>query len=267
VNRTHATPPVSRAAQPIALSAVTLLITVVVALSFLFGLGNVWALGTRLGVPTYIAPLVAPAVDLSVIALLVATRQLAIAGAQPDQIRPAQRLLIFCSLVTLALNTAEPILEGHYGRAAFDAVGCTLLIGWSHIAPDLLQALHTATTAKDPATRPAHEDQGNATTNPDLQNEILTPDISIQTASKTRPGMGHGQPRRSSDPNLVHRARVEDARHWEMNRRPISAETLRRRLGIGTRTARDLVTQLRSDSRPRIPDNSDEIGALPIAAA
>ncbi|ABW12846.1 hypothetical protein Franean1_3444 [Parafrankia sp. EAN1pec] len=85
--------------------------------------------------------IVAPAVDLSVVALLVAIRQLALAGASREQIRPAQRLLIFCSLVTLALNTAEPIIEGHYGRAAFDAVGCCLLIGWSHIGPELLQAL------------------------------------------------------------------------------------------------------------------------------
>ncbi|WP_374215813.1 hypothetical protein [Frankia sp. AiPs1] len=106
-----------------------MLIASVVALSFLFGLGNVWALGIRLGVPAYIAPLVAPAVDLSVVALLVATRQLALSGANRAQIRTAQRLLIFCSFATFALNTAEPIIEGHYGRAAFDAVGCCLLIG------------------------------------------------------------------------------------------------------------------------------------------
>jgi len=57
---------------------VTILISVVVALSFLFGLGNVWALGIRLGVPAYIAPLVAPAVDLSVVALLLGTRHIAL---------------------------------------------------------------------------------------------------------------------------------------------------------------------------------------------
>jgi len=52
----------------LALRAVTLLIAVVVALSFLFGLGNVWALGLRLGVPLHratefgtVAPTVVPA--------------------------------------------------------------------------------------------------------------------------------------------------------------------------------------------------------------
>lgn len=109
-----------------------------------------WALGIRLGVPAYIAPLVAPAVDLSVVALLVGTRQLALAGASLEQIQPARRLLSFCSLVTLALNTAEPIIEGHHGRAAFDAVGCCLLIGWSHIGPELLQALQvTAASSRE----------------------------------------------------------------------------------------------------------------------
>ncbi|WP_055750842.1 hypothetical protein [Frankia sp. AvcI1] len=87
MNDAPATPPARQDARPFALRAVTTLIVSVVALSFLFGLGNVWALGIRLGVPAYIAPLVAPAVDLSVVALLVATRQLALAGASREQMR------------------------------------------------------------------------------------------------------------------------------------------------------------------------------------
>ncbi|WP_238435573.1 MULTISPECIES: hypothetical protein [unclassified Frankia] len=76
--------------QRLALHAVTTLISVVVALSFLFGLGNVWALGIRLGVPAYIAPLVAPVVDLSV--------------------------------VILALNTTEPIIDGHVQIISHDPI-------------------------------------------------------------------------------------------------------------------------------------------------
>jgi hypothetical protein len=41
--------------------------SMVVGLTFLFGLGNVWLSALRLGVPGYVAPLVAPAVDLSVL--------------------------------------------------------------------------------------------------------------------------------------------------------------------------------------------------------
>jgi hypothetical protein len=46
---------------------VTVIVGVVVALTFCFGFGNVFALGLRLGVPMWVAPLVAPAVDLSVV--------------------------------------------------------------------------------------------------------------------------------------------------------------------------------------------------------
>jgi hypothetical protein len=44
------------------------------------------------------------------------------------QVRPARRLLIFASVVTLTLNVADPLLAGQYGKAAFDAVGPMLLI-------------------------------------------------------------------------------------------------------------------------------------------
>ena len=49
---------------------------VIAALSFAFGFGNGWLLGLELGVPGWIAPLVAPAVDLSVGALLVSLQYL-----------------------------------------------------------------------------------------------------------------------------------------------------------------------------------------------
>ncbi len=48
---------------------------------------------------------------------------------------------LFSSLVTLALNVASPVLWGEYGKAAFDAVGPVLLIGWAEVGPGLLRAL------------------------------------------------------------------------------------------------------------------------------
>jgi hypothetical protein len=123
---------------------VTAIMVVVVALSFLFAFGNVWLLALRLGVPVYVAPLVAPAVDLSVAGLLLGIRFLAAHDADPGQLRPAGRLLVFASVVTLALNVSEPMIAGEYGKAAFDSVGCWLLIGWAHVGPGLLQAMHEA---------------------------------------------------------------------------------------------------------------------------
>lgn len=56
------------------LQAVTVIMGVVVGLTFMFGFGNVLNLALRLGVPAWVAPLVAPAVDLSILGLLLGTR-------------------------------------------------------------------------------------------------------------------------------------------------------------------------------------------------
>jgi hypothetical protein len=130
--------------------AVTAIMGMVVGLTFLFGFGNVLNLALRLDIPVWVAPLVAPAVDLSVLGLLLGTRHLALTGASPEVLRPPRRLLIFGSVVTLALNVADPLAAGEYGKAAFDAVGPLLLIGWAEVGPGLLQAIgaaHSSETA------------------------------------------------------------------------------------------------------------------------
>jgi hypothetical protein len=99
----------------VTIRSITVIVGVVIALTFLFGFGNVLDLALRLGVPVFIAPLVAPAVDLSVVGLLVATRFLAVRGASHAQLRPARRLLIFTSAATLALNVIDPLVAGHLG--------------------------------------------------------------------------------------------------------------------------------------------------------
>jgi hypothetical protein len=45
----------------------------------------------------------------------------------------------------------------------------------------------------------------------------------------------------TADDDLVERARQEDARHWAIHQRPISAETLRKRLHIGVARSRGTV--------------------------
>lgn len=94
-----------------------------------------------------VAPLVAPAVDLSILGLLLGTRHLELAGASVDQLRPARRLLMFASVVTLALNVADPLVAGEFGKAAFDAVGPLLLIGWAEVGPGFLQAISVSGVA------------------------------------------------------------------------------------------------------------------------
>ncbi|WP_202819339.1 hypothetical protein [Streptomyces malaysiensis] len=95
--------------------------------------------------------------DLSVLGLLLGTRYLALQGANREQLRPARRLLIFSSVMTLALNVADPLLAGQNGKAAFDAVGPSLLIGWAKGWPGLLQAIGGLEREKSPKSQEAQE--------------------------------------------------------------------------------------------------------------
>jgi hypothetical protein len=57
------------------------------------------------------------------------------------------------------------------------------------------------------------------------------------------------------DDNLLERAREADASHWDEHRRPISADTLRRKLRIGAARSRLLVVIIRAESQQRsVPD-------------
>ncbi|WP_316741014.1 DUF2637 domain-containing protein [Streptomyces sp. MK7] len=131
---------------------VTVVMAVIAVLAFVFSFGNIWALALRLGVPRPIAPLIAPMVDLSVIGLLVALRFLALRGVSKAELKAGTRLLHLCGLLTLALNTAEPLLTGRYGRACLDTVAPLLLLGWGHVGPAFLAYFHTAAHQEDATT-------------------------------------------------------------------------------------------------------------------
>lgn len=193
--------------------AVTLIMTVVVGLTFLFGFGNVLSLGLRLGVPIWIAPLVAPAVDLSVVGLLLGTRHLALRGAPTELLRPARRLLVFSSVVTLALNIAEPLIVGDYAKAAFDSVGPFLLIGWSEVGPGLLQAMrHPAATSQTPPPQPTFTEITLPPVRRQAGDEGTGPSESgVPTQRGPEPAAG-GAGGLSADA-LFEWARREDARH------------------------------------------------------
>ncbi|WP_236703398.1 hypothetical protein [Lentzea aerocolonigenes] len=219
---------------------------VVVALTFLFGFGNVLNLALRLGVPAWVAPLVAPAVDLSIVGLLLGTRHLALTGASPEVLRPARRLLIFASVVTLALNVAEPLVAGEFGKAAFDAVGPLLLIGWSEVGPGLLQAI--GATSRVPVVRevdrpePAVDadlDDGAPETGPELE-------VDIPQQGEERAVVGR------TPEALLAQARREDAAHRAAHQKPISADTLRVRLRVGATRARQLVKIVRSEFEEQV---------------
>jgi hypothetical protein len=211
--------------------AVTVIMGVVVGLTFMFGFGNVLNLALRLGVPIWVAPLVAPAVDLSILGLLLGSRHLALAGATRAQLRPARRLLIFASVVTLALNVADPLVTGEYGKAAFDGVGPLLLIGWAEVGPEMLRALTTASRPAEeapddvtPVQAPfADEPPAASETAPETARDETKPDDTSAHKQSNQPAST------MVDDDLLERAREEDARQWDAHRRPISADTANNR--------------------------------------
>ncbi|PXY21356.1 MULTISPECIES: hypothetical protein [Pseudonocardiaceae] len=239
--------------------AVTVIMGVVVGLTFLFGFGNVLNLALRLGVPVWVAPLVAPAVDLSILGLLLGTRHLALAGASAEVLRPARRLLIFASVVTLALNVADPVVAGEYGKAAFDAVGPLLLIGWAEVGPSFLQAIGECSAST--ATRGAVAEE---------QPEVLvrekpgaSPAGSDSNEDEVADRDGPGLTRQKRSPEkLLSLAREADAAHRAAHQKPISADTLRVQLGIGATQARRLVKAVRSEFQARI-EGDQRLSSVP----
>ncbi len=242
--------------------AVTIIMGAVVGLTFMFGFGNVLNLALRLGVPEWVAPLVAPAVDLSILGLLLGSRHLALAGATPAQLQPARRLLFFASVVTLALNVADPIVAGEFGKAAFDAVGPLLLIGWAEVGPDLLRSLVAVGQVGEATVGKALEADVQPVVGPArVAQEATTLVITNSKPSMSPRAMQRQQPAVPAiDDDLLERARKEDTRHWEVHRRPISAETLRQRLHIGAARSRLLVAMIRVELPSYL--SHDELPAL-----
>jgi hypothetical protein len=196
----------------------TTVVFIIAGLAFAFGFGNGWLLGLKLGVPGWIAPLVAPAVDLSVVALLATLHYLRSHGLG-ERLAGPRLLLGFCGLITCALNTARPVLEGAVGRACFDAVAPLLLIGWSEVGPRLLALLHRTVPDTHPLDVPIVRD-----------HKQLVPD---------RPALPEA---------LVIQARQLDRAERVATGRPMTRDKLRATLHVSNALAGELVRCLRESA-------------------
>ncbi|MCT9109572.1 DUF2637 domain-containing protein [Streptomyces mirabilis] len=211
---------------------ITAVMIVIAALAFVFSFGNVWSLALRLGVPSPIAPLIAPMVDLSVVGLLVALRYLSLRGLPAEQMTAATRLMHFSGLLTLALNVAEPIVAGHYGRAAVDAVAPLLLLGWGAVGPQLLRAFHTVARPAALASLPDKIESG-----PETASDASRPAVPL-TVPAPAPVTPHIAPAPASpavkvpEPLLTEARSIATSHHAEHGE-PITAAQLKMRLGIG----------------------------------
>ncbi|MGX1490580.1 DUF2637 domain-containing protein [Streptomyces tendae] len=225
---------------------VTMVMAVIAALAFVFSFGNVWALALRLGVPRPIAPLIAPMVDLSVVGLLVALRFLALRGVPKAELKAGTRLLHLCGLLTLALNTAEPLLTGRYGRACLDTVAPLLLLGWGHVGPAFLAHFHTTAHLEDTTTAAPAPEPVPATTPASPPAEVPTV-IAPDSAPAPAPAINKA-PATGSRPALpaalLNAARrIADTHHAEHGT-PVTAAQLATRMGVALPVATAALAQL-----------------------
>ncbi|MBT2377572.1 DUF2637 domain-containing protein [Streptomyces sp. ISL-111] len=231
---------------------VTMVMAVIAALAFVFSFGNVWALALRLGVPHPIAPLIAPMVDLSVVGLLVALRFLALRGVPKAELKAGTRLLHLCGLLTLALNTAEPLLTGRYGRACLDTVAPLLLLGWGHVGPAFLAQFHTLTRPTqnlEAAPTPVSEPVPDEAPAPELPTPAPVEELEPAPApATTLPVAATKTPRPASGPALpvalLDAARRIAATHHAEHDTPITAAHLGAHMGVALPVATAALAQL-----------------------
>ncbi|MFE7707139.1 DUF2637 domain-containing protein [Streptomyces sp. NPDC057486] len=214
---------------------VTVVMAVIALLAFVFSFGNVWSLALRLGIPGSVAPLIAPMVDLSVVGLLVALRYLSLRGVPASELTAATRLMHVSGFFTLALNVAEPIIAGHYGRACVDAVAPLLLLGWGSVGPALLRHFHAvAILAAAPTESPALLiDTAQVPDQPVLSApaeavQPAAPAVAPAPLPATDPAPAAPVP-----PGLLEAAREIAADHTATHGQPITATQLKARLGVG----------------------------------
>jgi hypothetical protein len=200
---------------------ILLVVIIIAGLSFAFSFGTGWQLGIQLGEPRWISPLISPAVDLSVLCLIISIQYVRAQGIT-SRLIGARCLLAACGLITFVLNTARPMLEHQFGHAAFSAVAPALLIAWGEVAPGLLALLHSA--------------------GPTVQNELST----VRDEEKIVPN------EKGPSAELVAAARQLDAAHRTENNRPITRDALRTQLRVSSAVASELIRIVRT-----VPNGGD----------
>lgn len=218
--------------------AVTTVTIAIVLMTFAFSPGNVTRLCLELGITAWTAWLVGPAVDLSVVGLLTGMRFLSLHGYTPAELVSLRRMLRFCGLLTLALNTAGSIADRQYGTTLVDAVGPALLMGWSEVGPWMLRQVYAVCPDASSANKKKEENR----------NQELKQAPPVAARPLVLP------------PALLARARKLDAEHRVAAGRPISRDNLRAQLRIGRDRASALVAAVRAEIAAGDPE------ALPQAA-
>jgi hypothetical protein len=248
----------------------------VMAACFGFSFGNVLALGRYLAVPEWVAWLVAPAVDLTVVGLIVGVRHLSLRGVEGRRLRPARLLLVAAGLATWALNTAHALfVRGHLGVVAYDSLAPLLLIGWAEVGPWFLRQFRAAAawelstpaqtrrTEAPTAAGADHDPAHRSGQRVQPMGDLRQPGRAAAAAAVRRAAAAQTA---AGDQALLDRARALNAAHWQAHGRQISRDKLRAALGIGATRAEKLLAVLAAEPPTSSPPPGDTEPVLAEAA-
>ena len=265
-----------RSGERFARRVVTGCAVLVVAACFGFSFGNVLALGRYLAVPEWVAWLVAPAVDLTVVGLIVGVRHLSLRGVEGRRLRPARLLLVAAGLASWALNTAHALfVRGHLGVVAYDSLAPLLLIGWAEVGPWFLRQFRAAAGSElsmppptgqtqAPTTAGADHEQAQAAGQPVEPMGDLRP--AVRPGGGVAPGRVAAAQAVAGEQALLDRARTLNAAHWQAHGRQVSRDKLRAALGIGATRAERLLAALAAEPPTGSPP-ADRPEPAPLGAA
>lgn len=163
---------------------VTVTSAVIAVCAFAFSFGNIWHLALAWGVPAPISPLVAPMLDVSVVGLLIAVRQLSLHGVPGRALVGARLLMFTCAVTTWGLNIAQAVLDHRWGGVAIDSVAPALLLGWAEVGPTLLRL----TTAASPDSGDGHVAAVNEAATPVASSDGSTGPATAASGHTPLPG-------------------------------------------------------------------------------
>jgi hypothetical protein len=266
----------ARSGERFARRVVTGCAVLVVAACFGFSFGNVLALGRYLAVPEWVAWLVAPAVDLTVVGLIVGVRHLSLRGVEGRRLRPARLLLVAAGLATWALNTAYALfVRGHLGVVAYDSLAPLLLIGWAEVGPWFLRQFRVAAgselsmpprTGQRKASTAAgadHQQAQAAGQRTEPMGQLRRP---ARAGGGVAPGRAAAVQSAAGEQALLDRARTLNAAHRQAHGRQISRDKLRAALQIGATRAERLLAALAAEPPTGSPPANGPEPASPAAA-
>jgi hypothetical protein len=210
----------------------------VIGTAFVFSFGNITDLGTSMGLPVELALALAPAVALTILALIWGIRYASLSGIPGRRLWPARVLLVAAGVAEWALNTAGAWRAGDHGLVALDSIAPALLVTWAEVGPWFLRLFVEIRQREVAAAVPA---------------AVAAPVApAAASVSRTRPA---GQSRRGAGRSQSDKIRAFVLAERAEGRAPTAAEAARR-FGADPSLGRRIVRELAATNGHATPGGS-----------